>query len=155
MIDAAMIEAARRWLMYACLAGLAAFVLIVFCSAVLPSLCEALRRMRAKSRAASAAFAAAAVAAILYAVTKPPTVTVTLTSPARPIPARRLARSMIPPESSDSRRKTRSFPPVSASISSDRVRCAMPRYSKVIAPARRQEIKSVARNARRYRRNPV
>ena len=77
MIDAAMIEAARRWLMYACLAGLAAFVLIVFCSAVLPPLCEAWRRMRAKSRAASAAFAAAAVAAILYAGTKPPTVTVT------------------------------------------------------------------------------
>ena len=72
MIDAAMIEAARRWLMYA-----AAFVLIVFCSAVLPPLCEAWRRMRAKSRAASAAFAAAAVAAILYAGTKPPTVTVT------------------------------------------------------------------------------
>ena len=67
MIDAAMIEAFRRWLMYACLAGLAAFVLIVFCSAVLPPLCEAWRRMRAKSRAASAAFAAAAVAAILYA----------------------------------------------------------------------------------------
>ena len=67
MIDAAMIEAARRWLMYACLAGLAAFVLIVFCSAVLPPLCEAWRRMRATSRAASAAFAAAAVAAILYA----------------------------------------------------------------------------------------
>jgi hypothetical protein len=77
MIDAAMIEAARRWLMYACLAGLAAFVLIVFCSAVLPPLCEAWRRMRAKSRAASAAFAAAAFAAILYAGTKPPTVTVT------------------------------------------------------------------------------
>lgn len=77
MIDAAMIEAARRWLMYACLAGLAAAVLIVFCSAVLPPLCEAWRRMRAKSRAASAAFAAAAVAAILYAGTKPPTVTVT------------------------------------------------------------------------------
>ena len=71
MIDAAMIEAARRWLMYACLAGLAAFVLIVFCSAVLPPLCEAWRRMRAKSRAASAAFAAAAFAAILYAGTKP------------------------------------------------------------------------------------
>ena len=77
MIDAAMIEAARRWLMYACLAGLAAAVLIVFCSAVLPPLCEACRRMRAKSRVASAAFAAAAVAAILYAGTKPPTVTVT------------------------------------------------------------------------------
>ena len=77
MIDAAMIEAARRWLMYACLAGLAAFVLIVFCSAVLPPLCEAWRRMRAKSRAASAAFAAAAFAAILYAGSKPPTVTVT------------------------------------------------------------------------------
>ncbi len=77
MIDAAMIEAARRWLMYACLAGLAAFVLIVFCSAVRPPLCEAWRRMRAKSRAASVAFAAAAVAAILYAGTKPPTVTVT------------------------------------------------------------------------------
>ena len=71
MIDAAIIETARRWLMYACLAGLAAVVLIVFCSAVLPPLCEAWRRARAKSRTASAVFAAGAVAAILYAGTKP------------------------------------------------------------------------------------
>jgi hypothetical protein len=71
MIDAAMIEAARRWLMYACLAGLAAVVLIVFCSAVLPPLCKAWRRARAKSRAARAMFAAGVVAAVLYAGTKP------------------------------------------------------------------------------------
>ena len=71
MIDAAIIETARRWLMYACLAGLAAVVLIVFCSAVLPPLCEAWRRARAKSRTASAVFAAVVVAAILYAGTKP------------------------------------------------------------------------------------
>ena len=77
MIDAAIVETTRRWLMYACLAGLAAVVLIVFCSAVLPPLCEAWRRASAKSRAARALFAAGAVAAILYAGTKPPTVTVT------------------------------------------------------------------------------
>lgn len=77
MIDAAIVETARRWLMCACLAGLAAVVLIVFCSAVLPPLCEAWRRASAKSRAARALFAAGAVAAILYAGTKPPTVTVT------------------------------------------------------------------------------
>ena len=71
MIDAAIIETARRWLMYACLAGLAAVVLIVFCSAVLPPLCEAWRRARAKSRAASAVFTAGVVAAVLYAGTKP------------------------------------------------------------------------------------
>lgn len=77
MIDAAMIETARCWLMYACLAGLAAVVLIVFCSAVLPPLCEAWRRVCAKSKWAGAVFAVAAVAAILYAGTKPPSVTVT------------------------------------------------------------------------------
>lgn len=77
MIDAAIVETARRWLMYAFLAGLAAVVLIVFCSAVLPPLCEAWRRASAKSRAARALFAAGAVAAILYAGTKPPAVTVT------------------------------------------------------------------------------
>ena len=71
MIDAAIIETARRWLMYACLAGLAAVVLIVFCSAVLPPLCEAWRRARAKSRTASAVFTAGVVAAVLYAGTKP------------------------------------------------------------------------------------
>ena len=71
MIDTAIVETARRWLMYAFLAGLAAVVLIVFCSAVLPPLCEAWRRASAKSRAARALFAAGAVAAILYAGTKP------------------------------------------------------------------------------------
>lgn len=71
MTDAAMIETARRWLMYACLAGLAGVVLVVFCSAVLPLLREAWRRARAKSRAARAVFVAWAVAAISYAGTKP------------------------------------------------------------------------------------
>lgn len=71
MIDAAMIETARRWLMHACLAGLAAVALVVFFSAVLPPLAEAWRRARAKSRASSYVFAAGAVAAILYAGTKP------------------------------------------------------------------------------------
>ena len=77
MIDAAIIETARRWLMYACLAGLAAVVLIAFCATVLPPLCEAWRRARAKSRAANAVFAAGIVAAVLYAGTKPPSVSVT------------------------------------------------------------------------------
>ena len=71
MIDAAIVETARRWLMYACLAGLVAVAMIVCCSAVLPPLCEAWRRARAKSRTASAVFVAGAVAAILYAGTKP------------------------------------------------------------------------------------
>jgi len=58
MIDAETIEAARRAVMWAALAGLAALLVTLFAAAVLPELRRAWRRARRASRAAAALFAA-------------------------------------------------------------------------------------------------
>lgn len=66
-MDAETIEAARRAIMWAALAGLAALLVTLFAAAVLPELRRAWRRARRARRAAAALFAAGLA---LYAASK-------------------------------------------------------------------------------------